>query len=311
DKLTLVCDAVLAPLAPWIEQLVAESLGKHGKGLIPIIGERLETPDHYADDRVFVRLARVAGSAVKTDDPTTRELNALAAAGHPVVTLEVGPTLAAEFVRWSVATAVAGHVLGVNPFDQPDVEAAKHAARALATEYEAHGTLQDDRPTVTSEGIALYLPAGATRLTDAGAEAANVLGEFLAKVARRDYLAILAFIEMNPTHDAVLATLRSRLRSELGIATTIGYGPRYLHSSGQLHKGGPESGVFIIVTCDEGADLAVPGQRATFGVVKLAQARGDFNALASRGRRVLRVHVGADVRAGLRTFTRMIDRKPG
>jgi hypothetical protein len=206
-------------------------------------------------------------------------------AGHPVVRIEWADrySLGAEFYRWEFATAIAGAVLGVNPFDQPDVEAAKIVTRRLAGEYEATGTLSDDDPPLQEAGLRALL---------------NQLRE-------GDYFAVLAFIEMNQAHRNALDAIRGLVRDRWKVATTVGFGPRYLHSTGQAHKGGPNSGVFLVITGDDGEDLAVPGQRYSFGTIKRLQARGDFEVLASRGRRVLRVHL-KNVEAGLRDLHAII-----
>jgi transaldolase / glucose-6-phosphate isomerase len=303
DKLTLVSEPALAPLEPWIEQLVAESLGKHGKGVLPVLGESLDAPERYADDRVFVHITQEVPAA-STVDPA---LGALAQAGHPVITVVVAAepnALAAEFVRWATATAVAGHVLRLNPFDQPDVESAKIATRALADAYEASGELPSEQAIAVTDDFSLYAVPGMAL----PANAQQALSVFFAAASAREPICLLAFIEMSESHRAALAAIRACVRDRANATTTIGFGPRYLHSTGQYHKGGPDGGLFVIFTCDEAHDLAVPGRRATFGVAKLAQARGDFQALAARGRRVLRVHLRADVALGLARFEEALQR---
>ena len=274
DKLTLDTDASFAPFGAWLEQLVDESLGKNGRGIIVVDSEALGNAADYGHDRVFCQL-RLAGV------PDTRgiALAALHAVGHPVISLEIADCrdLAGEFMRWSIATAVAAHVLGVNPFDQPDVESAKLAARAIADRYESTRSLGT--------------PIAASTVTD-----------LLDTLRPHDYLAILAFIEMNDATIAALAQIRLRVRDAKRVATTVGFGPRYLHSSGQLHKGGPSSVAALVITVDEQDDIALPDRHASFGVIKLAQAYGDIEALRARGRRVVRIHLGGDVMAGLRTL---------
>ena len=248
DKLTLLLPDELRELGVWIEQLIAESLGKEGTGIVPVEGEPLSGPETYGHDRVFVALGEHEG------------LEALQAAGHPVVRLPYcdAAQLPAEFARWEVATAVAGHILGVHPFDQPDVQEAKDAtARVLAA------------------------PAPPPQTPP--------LSEVLASLRAGDYLALLAYLPRTPEHAAVLQELRLRLRDRHGVATTVGFGPRYLHSTGQLHKGGPPSGVFVQIVRDEPVDLLVPGKPYTFAQLKAAQAQGDLEALLARGRRVARV----------------------
>ena len=275
DKPTLIAPPGLASFGAWLEQLVAESLGKQGKGIIPIEGERAGPPDVYGSDRVFIHLR----SADAVDRETDAVVDRLGRSGHPVVRIEWTDrhALGAEFFRWEFATAVAGAVLGVNPFDQPDVEAAKIVTRRLAAEYDQTGTLADDEPVLDETGVRALLD----------------------QLHEGDYFALLAFIEMNRAHQDALAAIRAAVRDRRKVATTVGFGPRYLHSTGQAHKGGPNSGVFLVITCDEPEDLPVPGQRYSFGTIKRLQARGDFEVLASRGRRVVRVHL-KNVEAGLR-----------
>jgi transaldolase/glucose-6-phosphate isomerase len=211
--------------------------------------------------------------------------------------------IAREFFRWEVATAVAGSVIGINPFDQPDVEASKVKTRALTDEYEKTDALPPESPFFQVEGLRLFADAAnaAALAKAAGSERSLTayLRAHLARLSRGDYFAILAYVESNAAHEATLQTLRHRVRDARGVATCLGFGPRFLHSTGQAYKGGPNSGVFLQITCDDAEDLAVPGQKYTFGIVKAAQARGDFDVLAERGRRALRVHLPSDVSAAL------------
>jgi transaldolase/glucose-6-phosphate isomerase len=275
DKPTLIAPAGLAGFGAWLEQLVAESLGKHGKGILPVEGEVPGPPDVYGRDRVFVHL-RSPGSPDAANDAA---VDALERAGHPVIRIDWIDryALGAEFFRWEFATAVAGAVLGVNPFDQPDVEAAKVVTRRLAGDYETTGRLPEDEPLAGEKEI----------------------GALVDGLREGDYFGLLAFVEMNQANRNALDAIRGLVRDRRKVATTVGFGPRYLHSTGQAHKGGPNSGVFLVITCDERDDVPVPGQRYTFGTIKLLQARGDFEVLASRGRRVRRVHL-TDVESGLR-----------
>jgi transaldolase/glucose-6-phosphate isomerase len=331
DKVTLATSPGLAGLGAWLEQLIAESTGKRGVALIPVVGERLAEPDAYGDDRLFVQL-RLGGDGEGELDAA---LTHLERAGQPVVRIDVADhyALGQEFFRWEFATAVAGAILGVNPFDQPDVEAAKLAARRLTSEYERTGALPGETPILEGGGIRLYadarnaqaLAAGAEAGAGSGARARAVAGAgaaaersvvaylraHLNRLGRGDYFALLAFLEMAERHDAELQAIRHRVRDARRVATCLGYGPRFLHSTGQAYKGGPNTGVFLQITCDDAADLPVPGRAYTFGVVKAAQARGDLEVLGERGRRALRVHLGADVAAGLRTLRGLVERALG
>jgi transaldolase/glucose-6-phosphate isomerase len=211
--------------------------------------------------------------------------------------------LGEEFFRWEIATAVAGAILGIHPFDQPDVEASKIATRKLTTEYERSGALPAELPIFTGEGIKLYTDeknAAALKNQLNGQESlAGYLRAHLNRIGASDYFALLAYIEMNEAHARALQTMRHGVRDAKRVATCLEFGPRFLHSTGQAYKGGPNTGVFLQITCDDAIDLPVPGQKYTFGVVKAAQARGDFQVLLERDRRALRVHLGADVAAGL------------
>ena len=309
DKLTIVASPAIADLGAWLEQLVAESTGKDGKGIVPIDREPLGPPQVYGDDRVFAYL-RLEGAPDQAQDEAVA---ALEQAGKPVIRIRVATkyALSEEIVRWEVATAIAGAVIGINPFNQPDVEASKVATRSLTNEYEKTGTLPAETPFFESDGVKLFAdPANADALQRAAGSArwlATYLRAHLDRLARRDYFAILAYLEMNADHETVLQQMRRRIRDWRQVATCLGFGPRFLHSTGQAYKGGPNTGVFLQITCDDARDLPVPGQRYTFGVVKAAQARGDFQVLADRRRRALRVHLGSDVAAGLRTLSSALD----
>jgi transaldolase/glucose-6-phosphate isomerase len=297
DKVTLVVSPGLHGLGAWLEQLLAESTGKDGKGLIPVAGEPLGPADRYGADRLFVYV-RVDGAPDPAQD---RAVAALEAAGHPVVRIAVPEPsdIGAEFFRWEFATAVAGAILGIHPFDQPDVEASKVATRQLTAAFEATGRLPEEAPLLAAGGLAVYADPGNAAGLPAGGSVAGLLRAHLGRVRPGDYVALLAYVAMTPAHEAELQAMRTAVRDRYRVATCVGFGPRFLHSTGQAYKGGPNSGVFVQVTCDDAADLPIPGQRYTFGVVKAAQARGDLAVLAERGRRALRVHVGPDVRAGL------------
>jgi hypothetical protein len=309
DKVTIVASPALWDFGAWLEQLLAESTGKQGRGLIPVDLEPLGPAAVYGNDRVFVYI-RLASAPEAAQD---QALAALAAAGQPVVQLDMPEPMAlgAEVFRWEIATAVAGSVLGINPFDQPDVEASKVETRALTEAYERTGELPRETPIFTEGEIRVFTdPPNAVELVErSGGE--RTLEAYLRAHLRRagagDYVALLAYLAMNDAHRAPLQAMRTALRDQLRVATCLGFGPRFLHSTGQAYKGGPNSGVFLQITCDDAADLPVPGQRYSFGVVKAAQARGDFAVLAERGRRALRVHLGADVPAGLVALGRALE----
>jgi len=288
DKVTLVVSPAIYDLGAWLEQLLAESTGKEGKGLIPVDREPLGPPEVYGADRLFVYLRLASAPDARQDLAVV----ALERAGQPLVRITVdGPyDLGAELFRWEFATAVAGSVLGVNAFDQPDVEASKVATRRLTEEYERTGTLPPESPTRVSE-----------------ANLTATLRAHLRTLTPGDYFAILAYLEMNAAHEATLQGIRRAVRDRYRVATCLGFGPRFLHSTGQAYKGGPNTGVFLQITCEDAADLAVPGQAYTFGVVKAAQARGDLAVLAERGRRALRVHLDTDAPRGLQMLRAAVD----
>jgi transaldolase / glucose-6-phosphate isomerase len=301
DKVTLAMSPRLRPLGAWLEQLLAESTGKAGRGLVLVDGEDLGPPAVYGDDRLFVH--------VQLDgDPDGAQESALAAlerAGHPILRISVAEVedLGQELFRWEIATAVAGSVLGVNPFDQPDVEASKIATRRLTSEYEERGALPQEAPFWEGSGVKLYADAVNTEALKRGAGGKASLDAYLrahlARIRPGDYVALLAYVRMSPDHAEPLQAARLAIRDAKRAATCLGFGPRFLHSTGQAFKGGPNTGVFLQVTGDDAVDLPVPGRKFTFGVVKAAQARGDLEVLSERGRRALRVHLGPDTRAGL------------
>jgi len=292
DKVTFVTSDALSAFGAWAEQLLAESTGKEGTGLVPIEGEPLGDPDVYGDDRVFVHL-RTTG---EEDADRSRKLDALEEAGHPVVRLVMKDTLGlgAEFYRWEMATATAGSILGIDAFDQPNVEAAKRRTRELLEAWEDRGSFDEGTPVAEDERLALYAEDG---LEDGGP--GGRLAAFLDAARPGDYLALLAYVQRTPGREARLERLRQGLRDRLRIATTLGYGPRYLHSTGQLHKGGPDTGRFVILTADEAADLPIPGCPFGFATLHRAQSLGDLSALRDAGRAVVRVHLMGDVEAAL------------
>jgi glucose-6-phosphate isomerase len=313
DKLTLVASPGIHDLGAWLEQLVAESTGKLGKGIIPVDRESLGPANVYGMDRLFVYI-RLEEAADASQD---RAVAALRDAGQPVVTVAVASKLdlAAEFLRFEIATAVAGSILGINPFDQPDVEASKLETKTLTSAYEKEGRLPPEAPFFEGDGVKLFAdPANADALAKSAAaskEGRSLLGfvkAHLGRLSASDYFGLLAYVPMNAVHEAALQVSRHRVRDARKVATCLGFGPRFLHSTGQGYKGGPNSGVFLQITCDDAKDLPVPGQKYTFGIVEAAQARGDFEVLAARKRRALRVHLGADVAAGLKTLDEAVRR---
>ena len=300
DKVTLITSPGIGDLGAWLEQLLAESTGKQGKGLIPVDREEIGDPGIYGKDRVFVYTRLESAPSAAQDAAVER----LEKAGHPVVRIPVDDVydLGQEFFRWEFATAVAGSILGINPFDQPDVEASKVVTRKLTAEYEKAGSLPEERPFFAENGIKLFADernANEIRRSATGGSLADLLRAHLNRVQGGDYFAILAYLEMNAANETALQGMRHQVREAKRVATCLGFGPRFLHSTGQAYKGGPNTGVFLQITCDDAQDVAVPGRRFTFGVVKAAQARGDFEVLASRGRRALRVHLSKDVTQGL------------
>lgn len=298
DKLTLVAAPELAVFGAWLEQLIAESTGKNGRAVLPVAGEHLGESCSYGEDRLFVAL-RLDGSLEERDEAA---LAALAAERRPIVEIDLArrEDLGAEMYRWEVATAVAAAVLGVHPFDQPDVESAKVEAKKLTAAIEATGALPVETAVASDGDLAFFADGALAAELGPGATAADVLAAHLGRLGAGDYFALLAFLEMSDETAAPLQRTRHRVRDHARVATSLGFGPRFLHSTGQAHKGGPESGLFLVVTADPRQDLAVPGQRLTFGQVLAAQARGDFEVLRARGRRALRVHLGGgDPVAGL------------
>lgn len=300
DKLTFTASKQIADFGAWAEQLIAESTGKNGKALIPLEGETLGKPEAYGKDRVFIDLR------LKDDADNAREtaLAALEAAGHPAIRIAVtGPAhIGQEFFRFEIATAVTSAVMGINPFDQPDVEAAKIKTRELTSAFETSGALPAETPVATDGAIAIYTDAAnANALSKAGAgsDLGSWLKAHLARIQPGDYVAALAYLDRDAANIAAMQTVRMAIRDSKHVATCVGFGPRFLHSTGQAYKGGPNTGVFLQITADSAADLDVPDQKISFGVIEAAQARGDFGVLAERGRRALRLHIKGDVTKGL------------
>jgi transaldolase/glucose-6-phosphate isomerase len=309
DKVTIITSPDIFDLGAWLEQLLAESTGKVGKGIIPVDREELAAPEVYANDRVFAYIHTKHATDVRQD----AKVAALEAAGHPVVRIAMADVydLGAEFFRWEIATAVAGSIIGINAFNQPDVEASKIATRNLTSEYEKTGSLPAEKPILEDGGIKLFSDeknaAELARAAGADKSLAGYLKAHLGRIVAGDYFAVLGFIQMNAEHERKLQLIRHAVRDKKRVATCLGFGPRFLHSTGQAYKGGPNTGVFLQVTCDDGLELPVPQQKYTFGVVKAAQARGDFQVLVERGRRALRVHLH-DVDAGLVSLTAAIQK---
>jgi transaldolase/glucose-6-phosphate isomerase len=300
DKITLITSPGIWDFGAWLEQLLAESTGKDGKGIIPVDREALGPPEVYGNDRVFAYIRLDNGA----DPAQDQAMDALAKAGHPVVRIALADTynLGQEMFRWEFATAVAGSVIGINSFNQPDVEASKIATRKLTSEYEKTGSLPPESPILSEGGFQLFTDEkNAAALASSAGNDKSLVGYLRAHLkclGAGDYFALLAYVEMNQPHENRLQSMRMAVRDKKHVATCLGFGPRFLHSTGQAYKGGPNSGVFLQVTCDDKNDLPVPGQKFTFGVVKAAQARGDFQVLAERNRRALRVHL-KDVDQGL------------
>jgi transaldolase/glucose-6-phosphate isomerase len=298
DKVTLVASAQVVSFGDWLEQLIAESTGKEGHGIVPVVGEPLGSPDDYGNDRLFVNFL------LNGDETHETALTALEKAGHPSIRISLQDRydLGAQCFLWEMAVAVACHRLGVNPFNQPNVEAAKVRARQAVDEYKKRGMLPADTPTLTDGAIAVY---GAAKAESPGA----ALADFLSQGEPGAYVAIQAYVQPTPEIEAALQGLRMKVRNQFRLATTLGYGPRFLHSTGQLYKGDAGHGLFVQFTVDDPKDVPVPDEAGapdsslTFGVLKTAQAHGDWQALLDAGRRVIRFHLGRDVVQGLKALS--------
>jgi glucose-6-phosphate isomerase len=296
DKLTLIAPPELDAFGLWIEQLIAESTGKHGRGIVPIAGERLGTPDVYGADRVFVRMRMPEASDEEQRDG---QVDVLRSSGAPVVDIELPEpkALGAEFMRWEIATAIAGALLEINPFDQPNVQQAKDATNSLLREFRSKGRLPVAAPDKAVGSMALTLTSAARSALPAGR--ANSV---LTLLKPGDYFALLAYIGPDPALAEELQRFRDEVRDRARVATMFGYGPRYLHSTGQLHKGGPPSGVFVLISATPGQDVAIPGESFSFGTLEQAQATGDFASLDAAGRRAVHAHLPSQDPALLRTL---------
>jgi len=304
DKITIITSPGIFDLGAWLEQLIAESTGKIGKGMIPVDREKPAKPDTYGSDRVFAYLQL----ANKTNKAQDAAVAALEKTGHPVIriTLPNVYTLGQEFFRWEIATAVAGSIIGINAFNQPDVEASKIETKKLTSQYESTGSLPAESPFFTSKDARLFADAKNAAALSGGNTLGDVLKSHLSRIGAGDYFAVLGYIPMNAENEKALQAIRHSVRDLKRVATCLGFGPRFLHSTGQAYKGGPNRGVFLQITCDDASDLAVPDQKYTFGVVKAAQARGDFAVLAERGRRALRVHLGKNLKSGLNALAKAV-----
>ncbi|HXH68976.1 MAG TPA: bifunctional transaldolase/phosoglucose isomerase [Pyrinomonadaceae bacterium] len=307
DKLTIFTSKEIYDVGAWLEQLIAESTGKSDISIIPVDREKIQPPKNYGNDRVFAYL--------KLKDDSDEQEDAIAElekAGQPVVRIQIADklNLGQEFFRWEFATAVAGSIMQINTFNQPDVESAKIEAKKLTEEYERTGKLPDEKPFYEENGIKLF--ADERNLTELNKTVGNekslksYLKAHLDKIKENDYFALLAYIEMNRENENLLQEIRHQVLQEKRVATCLGFGPRFLHSTGQAYKGGANEGVFLQVTSNDATDLRVPGQKYTFGIVKAAQARGDFQVLLDRSRRALRVHLGENAAEDLRKLAEII-----
>jgi transaldolase/glucose-6-phosphate isomerase len=308
DKLTIFTSPEVHDLGAWLEQLIAESTGKSGVAIVPVDREPMQPAADYSHDRIFAYIGLKGG---RSDDGVYFNLEELERLGHPLVRIDLESLyhLGQEFFRWEFATAVAGSIMGINPFNQPDVEAAKVEARKLTDEYEQAGKLPDESPFFEGGGVKLFTGEkyAAELKREAGGESLTAfIDAHLRQIGEGDYFALLAYVEMSEANEELLQGIREKVLKRTGVATCLGFGPRFLHSTGQAYKGGGNNGVFLQITSDDEFDLPVPGQKYTFGVVKTAQARGDFQVLIDRGRRALRVHLGADVSKGLEWLSSVI-----
>jgi glucose-6-phosphate isomerase len=308
DKITIFTSPEIYDLGAWMEQLIAESTGKLGKGITPVDRESIAEASVYGKDRIFAYI-RYAGT---TDVSQDAKVAAIEGAGHPVVRIEISDLyeIFGQLFTWEIATSVAGSVMGINPFNQPDVESAKIETRALTAEYEKTGKLAERTPFLSDAGIKLYATDAYAATLKAAAPSKTLAGYLKAhlnQIHAGDYFAALAYLHMTDENEAAIQGFRHKVRDAKKVATCLGFGPRFLHSTGQDYKGGPNTGVFLQITADHETDVEIPGQKLTFGVVIDAQAAGDFAVLESRGRRALRVHLGADVETGLKTLAAAMD----
>ncbi|MGO9316643.1 MAG: bifunctional transaldolase/phosoglucose isomerase [Terracidiphilus sp.] len=312
DKLTIFTSPEISDLGAWLEQLVAESTGKLGKGITPVDREAIAAPEFYGSDRIFACIRYAATADKSADASLAAKVAAIEAAGHPVIHIEIADLyeIFGQFFTWEVATSVTGSVMGINPFDQPDVESAKIETRALTAAYEQTGKLVQREPVLADNGIQLFATDAYAATLKAAAPAKTLAGYLRAhlnQIQPGDYFAALAFLPMFPEHEEAIQCIRHKVRDTKRVATCLGFGPRFLHSTGQDYKGGPNTGVFLQITADHAVDVEIPGQKLSFGVVIDAQAAGDLAVLESRGRRALRVHLGADLEGGLLALAAAVD----
>ncbi|HEV8159612.1 MAG TPA: bifunctional transaldolase/phosoglucose isomerase [Pyrinomonadaceae bacterium] len=308
DKLTIFTSPEIHDVGAWLEQLIAESTGKDDIAIVPVDREMIQPPEKYGNDRIFAYLKLEGESNAENE----AKIAALEKSGQPVVriTLSDKMNLGQEFFRWEFATAIAGAIMNINPFNQPDVEAAKIEAKKLTEEYEKTGELPDEKPFFEEGGVKLFTDVkNANELSElVGAESlANYFKAHFSRIKKDDYFALLAYVEMNGDTENLLQKIRHSVLEDKKVATCLGFGPRFLHSTGQAYKGGANNGVVLQITSDDVEDLPVPDQKYTFGIVKAAQARGDFQVLLDRNRRALRVHLGEDVGNGLETLESLIE----
>ena len=299
DKITFLLPDELATLGMWLEQLIAESTGKEGKGILPVAGETCGSPSVYGNDRLFVSL-QLKG---QTDPKLEEGVSMLKAANLPLVAIELheGAALGQEFFRWEVATAVAGAVIGIDPFDQPNVQESKDATNRFLKGVEERGSLTEPAPSIVHGPLSFFAANGAERPE-------HLLSAFFSQARPGDYISLQAYLTEEAAAGRLLQAIRLRLRDGLRLATTIGYGPRFLHSTGQLHKGGPPTGLFIQLTARDGIDVSIPGRPYTFGIFKRAQALGDLEALSKHRRRVMRIDLGDNAKKGLTLLRQLVER---
>jgi hypothetical protein len=298
DKITFVLSPSISSFGYWVEQLLAESTGKEGKGLIPVNGEIPGAPDVYGNDRLFVQM-NLQSDDTAADD---QKLKALEEAGHPIVRISVPDKIAlgGEYYRWEIAVATAGMVIGINPFDQPNVEESKKNTNNILDDWKKAGSFKTDVPALEHDGFSVYGSKAIQAVTDKKYGAASVfINAFCALARPGDYIAFLPYFLMTDTRTKMLEEWRMQARDKYKTATTLLNGPRYLHSTGQLHKGGPDTGLYIILVDKEDKELPIPGEKFGFATLHAAQSLGDFRSLDDKGRGVIRINIGIDIDKGL------------